>query len=57
MRAASIADFGSDWRAASARMKMKGVHCQMSAITTDAKAQSPSDSQGADGRPRSSSND
>ena len=43
---------GKDCRAASDRMKMKGVHCQISAMMTEAKAQLPSDSQGIGSRPR-----
>jgi hypothetical protein len=51
MRAASSAERGSDCSAASDRMKMKGVHCQTSAITTAANAQLPSDSHGIGSRP------
>jgi hypothetical protein len=44
IRAASSAERGSDCSAASARMKMKGVHCQISAMITDISAFWPSQS-------------
>ncbi len=50
MRAASSAERGSDCSAASDRMKMKGVHCQMSARMTDRSGFCPS--QSTLGRPR-----
>ena len=53
MRAASKADRGSDCRAASARMKMNGVHCQMSAMMIEANAQPDSDNQGTGSKPQS----
>jgi hypothetical protein len=38
-------------KAASARMKMKGVHCQTSAMITESSAMSGEESQGTPGRP------
>ena len=51
MREASITDFGRLWSAASARMKMNGVHCQTSAMTTEANAHWGSESHGIESRP------
>lgn len=53
MRDASSAERGSDCSAASERMKMKGVHCQTSAMITDGSDHAGSDSQGIDSKPQS----
>ena len=51
IRAASSDDLGRDCSAASDSIKMNGVHCQMSAMITDGKAQSGEESQGMDSKP------
>ena len=51
MRAASRAERGSDWSAASERMKMNGVHCHTSAMMMEASDHPGSESQGTDSKP------